>query len=489
LIDNFENFKEMWDSEPIIVLDTNVVLRLYSFTPEAISQALETLKSTINRVWLPAQVLNEFNDNHVKERNRNFNKYKDFLKPIRSAIEKSKNSLEGHFTTHLDLKYPHIDEFKGQISELINQMQKVTEKYEKNIKDDIEINRSALNEDDPKKFIDELIELGSIGERYTLSEMISIYQEGETRFKHLIPPGYEDVEKDEKDETKLKKYGDLVLWKQTHKKASIESKDLIFVTNDLKGDWWTLVDGKPIGARDELTIEFSDVVGKDFIMTTGANFINYVSKINHIDSKQAYLEMNISEVCKQLFEEQDWSLILEEKRSLTFYLIHSGDLQPFIGDPISDVEIIDYPAASDVEFEVKAVDYHLEKAFIHGSFTTKVEISVTTSGGYQTTDGYCEIEGSFSVEFELNTDDDEEIFKEGTDKFVVGGFGITNFDEFHQPTDFCIYCSSSTNYFTASGDGICEKHKDKFDYCPDCDTLYSKGSLNGGKCKNCGTDV
>ena len=34
MTDNFENFKVLWDLEPLIVLDTNVLLRLYSFLME-----------------------------------------------------------------------------------------------------------------------------------------------------------------------------------------------------------------------------------------------------------------------------------------------------------------------------------------------------------------------------------------------------------------------------------------------------------------------
>lgn len=491
--DNFDDFKEIWDCGPLIVLDTNVLLRLYSFTPEAIAQALVILRSTNNKIWLPDQVVKEFYDNHEKERKRNFNKYTVFLKSIRSNIEKSKNSIEGDFIKHVELKYPLIDEFGRQITELIKEMQSVTEKYEIDIKNEIEKNAKALSEDDIKNFIDELKKSGATGECFTLAELISLFQEGEIRYKYLIPPGYEDIVKDKDDETNQRKYGDLILWKQTLQKAVTEGKDVILVTNDVKEDWWILEKDKPICARKELTKEFGEVVGNKFFITTGANFISYVSKINHIDNTMAYLEMISDEICEKLFESEDWSLILDGDGELTSYLIHSGDLQPFIDDPISDVEITDLPAIFDVDFAVEAVDYHQEKAFIQGSFITKVEVSIssTTFAGdeYPTNDGLCEITGNFSIEFELEHDNEEEPYKEGTVKITVGGFEIEDYNELRYPMndmlDNCVHCKSRAVYFTSSGDGVCENHIDLYDHCTDCGTLFDKGVMNGAKCNDC----
>ncbi|MNF18643.1 hypothetical protein D3C80_2228450 [compost metagenome] len=50
-------------------------------------------------------------------------------------------------------------------------MQSVTEKYETDIKKDIEKNTKALSEDDIKNFVDELKKVGAIGECFTLSDV------------------------------------------------------------------------------------------------------------------------------------------------------------------------------------------------------------------------------------------------------------------------------------------------------------------------------
>ncbi|WP_419720060.1 PIN-like domain-containing protein [Paenibacillus illinoisensis] len=51
MLDNFDNFKKVWDSDPLIVLDTNVFLRLYSQSPDVINQYIEILRSAKDKIW------------------------------------------------------------------------------------------------------------------------------------------------------------------------------------------------------------------------------------------------------------------------------------------------------------------------------------------------------------------------------------------------------------------------------------------------------
>lgn len=68
--------------------------------------------------------------------------------------------------------------------------------------------------------------------KFSDEELIKIYKEGETRYKNKIPPGYED-KKPTND-----KYGDLIIWKEIMKYSSEKQKNIIFVTNDKKNDWF-----------------------------------------------------------------------------------------------------------------------------------------------------------------------------------------------------------------------------------------------------------
>ena len=71
-----------------------------------------------------------------------------------------------------------------------------------------------LSKDKIQLFIDTIKEHGNVGSPFNISTLLKLYTEGEQRYKYKIPPGYEDLQKDQKDETKRQKFGDLILWKQ-----------------------------------------------------------------------------------------------------------------------------------------------------------------------------------------------------------------------------------------------------------------------------------
>ncbi|PQP80298.1 hypothetical protein C0Q44_28200 [Paenibacillus sp. PCH8] len=431
--DNYENFKRMWDMNSLIVLDTNVLLRLYSLSPKAINQALTILNSSKSKIWLPAQVVKEFNDNHKKEQSRNFKKYDDFLKSIRNVIEKTRYSLEGDFIKYQEFDYPFLTEFKKRINDSIKEMQEAAGMYEKDIKNEIEINARTLHDDEINMFLVGIIESGATGKPFTLAKLISIIQEGEIRYKHLIPPGFEDIKKDHDDASKQRKYGDLILWKQTLIKAKAEAKALIFVTNDIKQDWWKFENKKPIEARPELTDEFRDEVEKDFIMISGANFISYVSEMNDIDDKQAYLELFSTEMCQDIFQNEDWKPLLLDK--IDMYLSLGGDLDQYIGNALLyKVDIIGVDDELIEMLMVKGIHIDKEKAHIQGQFTIQVELTADTSifTGYtvHSAKGMCTVDVTFSVEFELETYEKKEHYKKGTVDFDFAGFKVITYVEF-----------------------------------------------------------
>jgi hypothetical protein len=59
-----------------------------------------------------------------------------------------------------------------------------------------------------------------------------------------------------------RQYGDLVVWKQTLLEArNRELVSLVFLTDDVKEDWWWIVSGKKIGPRPELRDEICRIAG------------------------------------------------------------------------------------------------------------------------------------------------------------------------------------------------------------------------------------
>ena len=94
--------------------------------------------------------------------------------------------------------------------------------------------------------------------------------------------------------------------------------------------------------------------------------------------------------------------------------------------------------------------------------------------------------GVFSVEFELELENDEKVYKSDSVVFKVSGFNIDSFKQLPSGWyDTCIHCDESTEYYFNSGEGVCENHRVNYDFCSGCNTLFEKGTLNGAKCSSC----
>ena len=74
----------------------------------------------------------------------------------------------------------------------------------------------------------------------TQEEIFLWCEEGQGRYKKEIPPGFKDA----KDKDGVRKYGDLIIWKEMLKFALKQSKNIIFITDDVKADWWETQDNK-----------------------------------------------------------------------------------------------------------------------------------------------------------------------------------------------------------------------------------------------------
>ncbi|MCA1202530.1 PIN-like domain-containing protein [Priestia flexa] len=54
-----KEFQSIWLREPLVVLDTNVLLNLYRWSAETSEEIIENFNGIIDSLWLPNQVLKE----------------------------------------------------------------------------------------------------------------------------------------------------------------------------------------------------------------------------------------------------------------------------------------------------------------------------------------------------------------------------------------------------------------------------------------------
>ena len=116
-----------------------------------------------------------------------------------------------------------------------------------------------------------------LGEETSDKDLIKIYEEGKERFDKKIPPGYQDlINKKEKGQRHI--YGDLIIWKELIKEIKKTKKQIIFVTDDRKEDWWSKHNGKTIRPREELIKEFYKETGIRILIYQADVFIKYAKQ-------------------------------------------------------------------------------------------------------------------------------------------------------------------------------------------------------------------
>lgn len=249
-----DDLKRIWDNG-IILFDTNVLLNLYRYSDTTRETIIDLIKKFSDKIALPHQSALEYNRNRYEVIAEQEKAYKEFLDKI-AQIQKDLQS-----TSKPPFLSKKIDkELNSVFKDVRNEVEESIKKYCDFLKEDpiFENLTDIFNE--------------KISDAFTSEELEEIYKDGEIRYKSKTPPGFED----EKNKEGVRKFGDLVLWKQVIQIASKQKKDVILITDERKIDWWWKIkDGRNMGPRQELVEEIKVSAGVDFHMYSSERFISY----------------------------------------------------------------------------------------------------------------------------------------------------------------------------------------------------------------------
>lgn len=286
------NKENMTTENTIIVFDTNSLLNVFRFTPEASKEYFEIIQSIQDNIYIPYLVALEFhfhksetlllNEINVTKFKKNFSKNWNKLKS--EAAKTLFSSLS--YRNDIDNK-----ELNTYLSDLLNSK-------DLNIENKLVEKISSISENQTNIF-NALVEImqSKTGERYTQEMITKIEKEGEERYKNEIPPGFNDANKKlSRSYNGIKyqqKFGDLIIWKDIISKAKEDRiKNVIFVTSDGKRDSKTDLNYKVcvgndgngkekyqiIGPRIELIEEMKNETGADFYLMDELEFIKQFSQ-------------------------------------------------------------------------------------------------------------------------------------------------------------------------------------------------------------------
>lgn len=498
LITNDE-FKTLWDKNPIVVIDSCSLLDLYRYASRPAKKILSILEEIESQIWIPYHVLIEFENNKSKVIQSSHNKYKNVISETKSLINKTESKINSNFVRYGKFEYPEIHSLKKELEKKLSEACSITEQFTDKVSEEIHENSKLLVENSIGSFIEHLTSKGRLGVPLSLKEKIDIYEEGELRYKYLIPPGYKDIDKDRDDSTNTKKYGDLLIWKEILKKAHDDKVSVIFITDDEKEDWWELSSdssSKIIKARSELTSEFKDITDNDsceFLMLTLPYLIKHLSTLKEIDCKENYLmglDLQPEDTVLDIFERLDWQNKLSNEFNIEDELLNNELLHTYIGDLLQDIEISEY---LNLQFDEIYIDYDEEDVIIEGDFYSDVIINMDTYEYDDITSNVSAqimLKGIFSIEFKISVNDSTVEIEEHNEVIDLFNFEIENYKElsreFEYHSEKCVICHKNIGlYISGNSDLICESCSIDYEGCPKCGKIYPIGSLEGSHCYNC----
>lgn len=257
----------LWN-DSLIVFDTSSLCAFYDMTKDARDSMVEILEYLKDRIWLPAQVVEEYAKNRVnvitnpiREKYQNL----EFLKNDRMFLDGMKTFIERHKSVpyfHPFIAPEALEKLESDYASLTDLLKGVKDTIGKEYKERKgEIQELKDNDSLCKEIYDMPKGIG-----FSMEELIAIVREGEFRYRNTIPPGYMDDPKFNRksDKKGIRIYGDLIIWKEIIAKAAYEHKSVIFVCNDMKEDWYVEhKDEKKHTPRIELLKEFVDTTGQD----------------------------------------------------------------------------------------------------------------------------------------------------------------------------------------------------------------------------------
>ena len=210
-----ETFDSLWDNA-LIVLDANILLDFYRLSKSTCDDLFEVLKTLEDRIWIPYQAAYEYHRNIVNV--------------VKSQIKQNDDALQAlsSFKKFFDNKrsYPFLTE------SLNKRTAKLTEELETFLQEQKDDLLKIIFEKSVKDDICDFFE-GKVGDGFSDEQLKAYYREAEDRYKSNIPPGFKDSEKNGDN-----KFGDYIIWREIISKASNDNKDILFITDDVKCDWY-----------------------------------------------------------------------------------------------------------------------------------------------------------------------------------------------------------------------------------------------------------
>lgn len=350
------DIKSLIDSgDYVVVLDTNVLLNIYRYSPDFSDFSLNCIRAVQENIMLPATVRLEYGKHCRAEFSKMKSKVKDAQKNTTDQIKRAKDKVLATCDGLERLQFPDIGELRAILAEQLDEVQSVLEGFFEDRANLEFVSHAWNNTDHVQAIVSWWDQNGSIMQSPTQEDIYAWCEEGETRYKKEVPPGFKDA----KNKDGVRKFSDLILWKEVLLFAATEKKNIIFVTDDVKADWWELDNGTR-KFHEKLISEFSKT-GQKIEPLVSHEFYNEISTaygIEKPDLVELALRMTDEDYCNKIADRVFDYIVDSLTYSGTAYI---DDSTAHIGsEGIDELEITDYNfiSAERVERDDDIVTYN-----------------------------------------------------------------------------------------------------------------------------------
>jgi len=266
-----KDVSRLWKNATI-ALDTNVLLGLYRMPEASRKEILDVLRSVGDRIWVPYHVLVEYHSNRLSTLREEFEAAEKMEREFKAAFIEFKAVVTEEKVTKRAC-WPDLSEKFNEIEVKAKELYAIARKERGNY-------IAPSQDDEIRDFLEELL-AGKVGPRPMNQEAVKAAEAiAAQRYEDGLGPGHLD---EKKDGTHLvdgliynRQYGDYMVWAGLLDYCKQEKlQAVIFVTSDVKDDWWLDTRGKAgKKPQPELVMEMRREAGvSDFGMYTLSTFV------------------------------------------------------------------------------------------------------------------------------------------------------------------------------------------------------------------------
>lgn len=447
----------------LIILDTNIYIDIFRSGISASKTITEFLAINRKKIWVPLQVVEEYQANHLSDLNKV--PYDKVSQNMKKSLAKHKAAMIDDLLFYKRRESNNFTQLKNEVENELESLDDIIDRFVSSLKPEKEELESMKRE--AKLLVDHIM-LKQSGQGFNVLELLDIFKEGELRYRYKIPPGYSDAKNKEGKigdrHVNKKVFGDLIIWKEIIEKAKTLPKGstVYFYTNDVKEDMF--INKQP---RPEMLEEFSLLT--DEVKLEILCFKDVIMKeLERNGDKYALLEIDMHSYLLRVLKNNYNTLVND--------FINSGNREDVFGTISNYQDYIYFFNNVDVEKVVNDItikdtalsNAHLsiDNEVINYRFTLEMELNdfdIESLTDEVLSVG--EIKGAIVATIELmhhKYDTDELTFKTRDVKSI--GFKNTSFTWFN---DFdyseesedgyttCPTCGNTMNFENDGGNGFC----------------------------------